>query len=245
MQVAEQEAHRVAHAPIGIGHALQDLVRTAHLARVVGRGHPQPQHVGAQRRHHLVGRHDVAERLGHLAALLVDGEAVGQHALVGRALIQRLRHQQRAVEPAAMLVRAFQVHLDRRGDLGALLADALEAHARVGPHVHDVGDLAVLLGASSPSSSRRSRSNHASMPPVSTRAATCFDQLLRARMQLAGLVVHEQRDRHAPGALARDAPVRPRLDHAGDALLAPGRESTAPSGCRAARWRAGPSGPSR
>jgi hypothetical protein len=42
-------------------------------------------------------------------------------------------------------------------------------------------------------------------------------------MQLAGLFLHEQRDRHAPGALARDAPVRAILDHAGDALLAPGR----------------------
>ena len=61
------------------------------------------------------------------------------------------------------------------------------------------------------------------MPPFSTRAATCLDQLLGARMQLAGLLVHEQRHRHAPGALARDAPVRAILDHAGDALLAPGR----------------------
>ena len=34
-----------------------------------------------------------------------------------------------------------------------------------------------------------------------------------------GLVAHEDRDRHAPGALARDHPVGPALDHAGDAVL--------------------------
>ncbi len=144
MQVAQQEAHGVAHAPIGIGHALEDLVRAAHLAGVVGGRHPQAQHVGAQVGHHLVRGHHVAQRLGHLAALLVHGEPVGEHALVGRALVHGLGHQQRAVEPAAMLVRSFQVHLHRRRDLRALLAHALEAHARIGPHVHDVGDLAIV-----------------------------------------------------------------------------------------------------
>src|SRR5438105_10329132 len=49
-----------------------------------------------------------------------------------------------------------------------------------------------------------------------------LDQLVRARMPLAGLPVDEQRNRHAPGPLPRDAPVGPALNHAADALLAPG-----------------------
>jgi hypothetical protein len=48
-----------------------------------------------------------------------------------------------------------------------------------------------------------------------------LDELVRARMQLAGLAMREQRQRHAPAALARDAPVGTAGDHAGDALLAP------------------------
>jgi hypothetical protein len=48
-------------------------------------------------------------------------------------------------------------------------------------------------------------------------------QLDAARMRFAGFAVHEQRDRHAPGALARDRPVRAPVDHAGDARLAPFR----------------------
>ena len=61
------------------------------------------------------------------------------------------------------------------------------------------------------------------MPPFSTRAATSSSSSCVRGCSSPVLLVHEQRDRHAPGALARDAPVRPVLDHAGDALLAPGR----------------------
>ena len=43
-------------------------------------------------------------------------------------------------------------------------------------------------------------------------------------MQLAGLLVEEERDRHAPVALTRDAPVRAVGDHRVQARLAPGRD---------------------
>src|SRR5206468_2494927 len=39
--------------------------------------------------------------------------------------------------------------------------------------------------------------------------------------QRVALLVVEDRDRQAPGALARDAPVGARVDHAADAVLAP------------------------
>ena len=49
-----------------------------------------------------------------------------------------------------------------------------------------------------------------------------IDRLVAQR--LAGLLVDEDGDRHAPGALARDAPVGPRLDHGADAVAALRRE---------------------
>ena len=49
--------------------------------------------------------------LGHLAALLVQHKAVGQHALVGRAAARADAFQQRGLEPAAMLVGAFQIKI--------------------------------------------------------------------------------------------------------------------------------------
>src|SRR5690606_9145448 len=48
-------------------------------------------------------------------------------------------------------------------------------------------------------------------------------QLDGARVQLAAFLVQEERDRYAPVALARDAPVRAASDHAMQAGLAPGR----------------------
>jgi uncharacterized protein YbaA (DUF1428 family) len=78
------------------------------------------------------------------------------------------------------------------------------------------------------------------MPSFSTRWATELDQFRRARMQFAGLLVHEEGHRHAPVALARDAPVGTVGDHRAGAP-APGREelvsSTASAPSRAASRR--------
>ena len=109
IEIAQQEAQRVAHAAIGLADALEDLIGDAHFIGVVGSRHPQTQHVGAQRLVDGLRRDDVAERLGHLAALVVHREAVRQHAAVRRTTIQRLGHQQRTVEPATMLIGALEI----------------------------------------------------------------------------------------------------------------------------------------
>src|SRR5690606_41187411 len=54
-------AHSIAQAAVGVGHALDDLVRDAHLGGVVGGRHPQAQHVGAQGVHQLVGGDHIAQ----------------------------------------------------------------------------------------------------------------------------------------------------------------------------------------
>ena len=64
-------------------------------------------------RHTSCGETDVAERLRHLAALLVEHEAVGQHRLEGRARLAPTDFEQRGMEPAAMLVGALEVQLGR------------------------------------------------------------------------------------------------------------------------------------
>ena len=68
----------------------------------------------------------------------------------------------------------------------------------------------------------------------------CVDRVvLQDFGRAVALLAHEHRDRHAPGALARDHPVGPALDHAGDAVLAlrrhPARGFDSPQrACRAA-----------
>jgi hypothetical protein len=59
------------------------------------------------------------------------------------------------------------------------------------------------------------------MPSFSIFCATCFEQFQRARMRLAGLLVQEEGNRHAPVALARDAPVGAVGDHRMQPGLAP------------------------
>ena len=67
--------------------------------------------------HHLLRRGDVAERLRHLPALLVQDEAVRQHRLERGDAAGADRFQQRRLEPAAMLVRAFQIEVRRAGQV--------------------------------------------------------------------------------------------------------------------------------
>jgi hypothetical protein len=46
--IGEEEAQRIAHAPIALHHPLQDLVGNEQLPRVVGRGHPKTQDLCAE-----------------------------------------------------------------------------------------------------------------------------------------------------------------------------------------------------
>ena len=59
---------------------------------------------------HVLREGLVAERLRHLAALLVEREAVRQHDVEGRAAAGAAAFEQRRLEPAAVLVGAFQIH---------------------------------------------------------------------------------------------------------------------------------------
>ncbi len=149
--VGQQEAQRVADAAVGIDHAGQDLVVDAQVARVVGGGHPQADDFRAHLAADVLRRDGVAQRLAHLLALAVHGEAVRQQAAVGRAAIDGAGQQQRAVEPAAVLVVAFQVEVG----LGAFVVvhagvraaqHVPEGGAGVEPHFQNVGALGVVLG---------------------------------------------------------------------------------------------------
>ena len=121
-----------------------------------------------------------------------------------------------------MLVRAFEVEVGRRADLRPALRDAVMRDTRVEPDVHDVGDFFVVcrLGAEQ----RRGIEIEPCVDAIGTHELRdLLEQFRRAWVQFAGFAMREQRERHAPGALARDAPVGAAGDHAVDALLTPGR----------------------
>lgn len=94
--------------------------------------------------------------------------------------------------------------------------------ARVEPDVQGVGDLVVLAGFFT------EQFSGIQLEPrldafLLDALGHFFHQLDGARVQLAGLLVEEERNRHAPVALTRDAPVRAIGDHRVQAGLAPGR----------------------
>ena len=94
VEVRQQEARGVTDTTIAVSGAFEDLVRDRHFAGVIGGSHPQAQNIRAQLVHHVLRRNGVADRLGHLAALAINGKAVGQYLAVRRFALHRGRDHQ-------------------------------------------------------------------------------------------------------------------------------------------------------
>ena len=233
-QRTEHPADGVAQLAISIGRALENFRADAQVVGVVRGADPHAQNVGAGLLDDVLRRGDVAGRLRHLAALLVEHKAVREHDVERRAPSCAAAFQQRGVKPAAVLVRALEIHHGVFASRRALDAGKLrKVHrvfqhegvrgARVEPDVADVVDFfPIVVGELAEETFARA----VLVPGV---GALFLERLDDAQFDLgvlenfyrAGrLLFDEDGDRHAPGALARDHPVGPRLDHAGDAVFA-------------------------
>ena len=134
-----------------------------------------------------------------------------------------------------MLVRAFEIH-DFVGPAVAQPVDAREARevfwivqregmgrARIEPDIENVVDLFVFSGSWS---GQKARGGACREPGI---GAFLLESVRDALIDLLVdedflcVLIDEDRDRHAPGALARDHPIRAIGDHAGDAVFARGR----------------------
>lgn len=145
---------------------------------------------------------------------------MGEHAVEGRAAAGSAAFQERGLEPAAMLVRAFQIEIRRPLGIGPALQGEGVGGAGIEPHIEDVLDLfigrRIMVGAEK----IRRRTGE---PGV---GAGLFHGRHDASVHRgvaqgdAGRLVHEHSDGRAPGALARDQPVGAVLHHAADAVAA-------------------------
>ena len=93
-EIAQQKPHCVADATIGIRHALEDLIRKTHFIGVVCSSHPQAQYIGAQGSYNLLRHNDIAQRLGHLATLVINGKSMRQYCFVWCAIMHGYRRKQ-------------------------------------------------------------------------------------------------------------------------------------------------------
>ncbi len=117
------------------------------------------------------------------------------------------------MEPAAMLVGAFEVQVGRPGQAARLQHEGV-GRAALEPHVDDVHHLLVVCGIAAVAEEARRRRG---IPGIRAFGGERLDDAGhhgRVAQRLAGAAFDEHRDRHAPGALAADAPVRAGGDHA-------------------------------
>ena len=225
LERAEQIAEGVAELAILVGDAAQDLLADAVVLGEVDRQRPQPQDVGAMLLHQVERVDRVAEALGHFHALGIHREAVGQHRVIGRPAAGAAGFEQRRLEPAAVLVRAFEIEVGGPALLGPFAAFEREdmGAAAVEPDVEDVADALIIGGVAV---GAEQGCGIVVAPGVDPAGADRLDDALVDQgidQQLAGLAVDEQSNRNAPGALAADHPVGAALDHRSDAVLALGR----------------------
>ena len=238
MQRAEHPADRVAQFAVGLDGVLEDFRPDALVVGIVGDADPQPQNIGPGLRHHFLRLDGVAKRLRHLAAVLIEREAMRQHDVIGRAAPGAAAFQERGVKPAAVLVASFQIHhgVGSAIDLALDAGKARKMHrvfqhesvrrAGIEPDVADVVDLLpVFVGARA----EEPFAGAVHIPGVGAfRLKGIRDALVDGVIaedfgRAVALLAHEHRNGHAPGALARDHPVGATLDHAVDAVLARGR----------------------
>ncbi len=229
---AARMRQRIAQLAVRLDDSRQDLRPDADLLAVVHHRDPQADDLGPAFRDDLLRLDGVAERLRHLPAFLVHEEAVGED------------------RPERRSCRASR---DRRAASSGTTRDAdrclrdRDPPARSGPGRN--GSTASWLEPESNQTSRMFVSRSNAVPPHFRACQTFRHELrqgplvpgvravlvedrgralddLRSEDGLAAVGAIERRNRHSPGALARDAPVGAIGDHVVDAIAAPGWEST-------------------
>ena len=121
IQRTQKIAQRITETTVVVSGPLDDLLADPQIVVIVRADDPQPQDVGAILVHHLLRGDHIAKRLRHLPALLVENKAVSENALVGCTTTGGAGLQKRRVEPATMLVGAFEIQVCRADKVVALL----------------------------------------------------------------------------------------------------------------------------
>ena len=228
VQIRDQISERVADLAIRLDRSREDFLSEPDLLCEVAHRHPEAQDVGAAGLDDLLGLDRVPERLRHLPPIVGDDEAVRDHLAVGRAAARAEADEQRALKPAAVLIAALEVQVRRPRELGPDRQHGFMARTGVEPHIEDVH----LAFEARPAARRTGEPgghelvDGSLVPRVGAIRLEHLRRLLdegRRQNRFAALRAVEGRNRHAPDALTRDAPIRPIGDHLSDPVVSPGR----------------------
>ena len=174
-EVAQNIAGRVADLQIVLREMLEHILGDTHILTVVRRGNPQAHNISAVLFENVLRGNAVAERLGHLLALLINDHAMRNDRLIRRLALRCDRGQHRGLEPAAILVIAFQIYVDRSLLTLTVFNDCAPGRTGVEPYVHGIGFL-VEIGAAALAldAFRQDLSSGHIEPCVGTRSATAL-----------------------------------------------------------------------
>ena len=116
-EVGKLIAHGVAQQPIRFRHGPQPFVADGHVTAKILRRDPEPHDVRAVLADVCLGCLWLLVTgllaLGNLLAVGIDHEAMREHGAIRRHAVPGQRKQQRGLEPAAMLVGCFEIHVSR------------------------------------------------------------------------------------------------------------------------------------
>ena len=223
--VAQQDAQGVAEAAVGFRHLLEEVFPEGDFILPVHGGGPQAHDVCAVFVV-VIGRVNGFAALGvgfggFFPGVLVHDEAVGHYGLVRSLAAPGDGKHQGTLEPAAVLVRSFQVKVRRRVQPGAVVHDGHMGTAGINPDVQRI--LALFPGLRQAEAFAQ-----VFIGEFKPDVGTVFLHHIRDFANQSGVqdgfavFVKEDGQRHAPGALAGDAPVRPGFHRAVNAVAAPG-----------------------
>ena len=159
--------------------------------------------------------------LGELALLvLVNHEPVRHHRLVGSASAIGHTQHERALKPSPMLVGGFEVEVCRALQFLMAVHHRHMAAAGINPDVQGVPALARALGQAQALHQLRFLELEPDVGSLTLHQIGYLADQLRVQEDFSP-GREEDRQGHAPGALATDAPVRPRLHRATDPVPPP------------------------
>jgi len=227
LEVSEEDAEGVADAAVALAGLLEEFFAEGDVVLVIDAGGPEADHVAAVFVVVVVGGHGLG---GFVAALVafadlfaagIDDEAIGDDGLIRRGAAHGDADHETALEPAAMLIGALDIHIGGAVQLGMTVQNGDGGGAGVDPHIERVFAALAALGEAhevAPEGVVFFK------PEVRAVLLDGIGDLVRDGGVHDGLAVGivEDGQRHAPGALAADAPVWAAFDGAVDAIPAPG-----------------------
>ena len=150
---------------------------------------------------------------------------MGDNRLVRSLALRSNRSQHRGLEPAAILVIAFQIYVNRGLLTFAVLDNSTPGGTGIKPYIHGVGFLVELAAAALTLGACRQNLSSRHVEPCvgalfTEQISNGLNRLL-IYQRLAALLAGEDRNRNTPDTLTGNAPVGTLTDHGGHALLTP------------------------